>query len=147
DTRRLLKSRRFLLLLVVFVAGVLAQGWAMPTMEGSDESVHTTYVELLRRENRLPDRSTFRSNATRQESGQPPLTYWLAAQAANLLGAPSTDPDTLYAHLQTIRNTWLSPPDAWNRRDNLNHYQHGRDESAFGLPDAVAANRILRLTS
>jgi 4-amino-4-deoxy-L-arabinose transferase-like glycosyltransferase len=141
------QHRAFLVLLLVFMVGVVAQGWAMPTMEGSDESVHTTYVELLRQENRLPDRATFRTNSTRQESGQPPLTYWLAAQVANLVGAPSTDPDTIYNHLQTIRNTWLTPPDAWNRRDNLNHYQHGRNESAFGLPDVVATNRVLRLTS
>ena len=141
------QHRPFLLLLVVFAAGVLAQGWAMPAMEGSDESVHTTYIELLRRDNRLPDRASFHENSTRQESGQPPLTYWLAAQVANALRLPSTDPDEIYAHLQSIRNTWLTPPDAWNRRDNLNHYLHGRDESAFEQPDVVAANRVLRLTS
>jgi len=141
------QHRPFLLLLVVFAAGVLAQGWAMPVMEGSDESVHTTYIELLRRDNRLPDRASFHENSTRQESGQPPLTYWLAAQVANALRLPSTDPDEIYAHLQSIRNTWLTPPDAWNRRDNLNHYLHGRDESAFEQPDVVAANRVLRLTS
>lgn len=141
------KNRRFLLLLLVFAVGVVAQGWTLPVMEGSDESVHTTYIELLRRENRLPDRATFHNNSTRQESGQPPLTYWLAAQVANTLRLPSTDPDEIYAHLQAIRNTWLTPPDAWNRRDNLNHYLHGRDESAFAQPDIVATDRVLRLTS
>lgn len=145
--RPLSTHRRFIVLLALFVAGVLAQGLALPAMEGSDESIHSTYTELMRRGFQLPDRATFRTNATRQESGQPPLTYWLAAQGANALQLPSRDPDALLAHLNSIRNSWLTPPDAWNRRDNLNHYLHGPNEIAFGAPDVVTTDRALRLTS
>jgi hypothetical protein len=134
-------------LLALFSVGVLAQGWAMPLMEGSDESIHNTYMEVVRRENRLPDRRNVRENSTRQASGQAPLTYWLAAKAANLAGVPSTDSDDLLAHLYTIRNDWITPPDGWNRRDNLNHYFHGANESAFGAPDIITTGRFLRLTS
>src|SRR5688572_16982734 len=100
-------------------------------MEGSDESIHSTYIELLRHENRLPSRLDVRQSSTRQESGQPPLTYWIAARIADGLRLPSTDDGALLEHLNSIRNTWLTPPDSWNRHDNLNHYLHGDNERAF----------------
>jgi hypothetical protein len=138
---------RLALLLLVFTVGALAHSLTMPMMEGSDESLHNTYMEFVRREGRLPSRENVRETSTRQASGQAPLTYWLAAQMANLAGLPSTDSDALLAHLYTIRNDWITPPDGWNRRDNLNHYFHGAGESAFGAPDVVATGRFLRLTS
>lgn len=134
-------------LLLLFIGGVVAQNFTLPIMEGSDESIHNTYVEVVRREQRLPDRVNVRENSTRQASGQAPLTYWLAGLVADAVGAPSTDSDALLAHLYTIRNDWITPPDAWNRRDNLNHYFHGTNESAFGAPDIVATARVLRWTS
>src|SRR5690606_27039717 len=102
---------------------------------------------LMRRGFQLPERDNVRESATRQESGQPPLTYWLAAPVANAPQLPSREPDDLLDYLYTVRNDWLTPPDAWNRRDNLNHYFHGPGEVAFGAPDIVMTNRVLRLTS
>lgn len=141
------KHRRFLLLLGLYIIGVLVHGATLPVMEGSDEPIHYTYVELVRTDHRLPDRTNVRQNSTRQESGQPPLTYWLAAQTANLLNLPSPGDDEALAHMYTVRNEWITPPNPLNRRDNMNHYLHGRGESAFGNPDIVTAIRALRLTS
>ncbi len=143
--RRLVaEHRRFLVLLALFVVAALIHQMALPTLEGSDETLHLNYVNLLRNENRLPDRATFATNSTWQESGQPPLGYWAAAQFLRLFNLPDL-PDDLLSRLTPVRNWWFTPPDRWNYRDNFNLYYHGPDEQAFGHPEVVINNRVARL--
>jgi hypothetical protein len=103
----------------------------------------------LRNEGRLPDRASFVENSARQESGQPPLTYWVAAQFLRLLNLPMHT-DDLPKILNPLRNLWFTPPDRWNRRDNLNLFFHGpreREGQVFGHPEVVLGNRAARLLS
>jgi 4-amino-4-deoxy-L-arabinose transferase-like glycosyltransferase len=141
--------RPFLVLLALFISGVLAYQTTLPPMEGPDEPVHYTYVEHLRATNSLPDRTTYTTNSTRQESGQPPLVYWLAGLPLRVMNFPIRDGEALLDTLYNrIRNRWVVPNiHTDNRRDNLNLYDHGRDEAAFGMADVVTANRIMRLTA
>ncbi|MEP7289020.1 MAG: glycosyltransferase family 39 protein [Chloroflexota bacterium] len=134
------------LLLVVFTAGVLAHQLALPVMEGNDETMHYNYITWLRMTWRLPNRAANATNMTRQESGQPPLTYWVAAHVFDLLQLPHNNIDLL-RDMETARNPWFTPPNWWNRRDNFNQYFHGIDEKAFGQPDIVTGDRVARLLS
>jgi 4-amino-4-deoxy-L-arabinose transferase-like glycosyltransferase len=142
------KHRRFLLLLALFIAGVLIHQFTLPLFEGSDELEHYNYVEYLRTDQTLPDRDLHLENTTRQESGQPPLTYWLGAQVLNALNLKSPGDEYLFDYAQTVRNRWNKPVNPWlNRNDNLNYYFHG---AAFTSPDVsnvFAVNRVLRMTS
>ncbi|MCC7450347.1 MAG: glycosyltransferase family 39 protein [Anaerolineae bacterium] len=145
--RRLLTAhRRLLVLLALFVIAVLIHQMTLPTLEGSDETLHLNYVNLLRNENRLPDRATYLTNSTWQESGQPPLGYWVAAQFLRLFNLPNL-PDDLLQRLTPVSNHWFTPPDRWNYRDNFNLFYHGLDERAFGHPEVVINNRVARLPS
>jgi len=145
--RRLLTAhRRFVVLLALFVIAVLIHQMTLPTLEGSDETLHLNYVNLLRNENRLPDRATYLTNSTWQESGQPPLGYWVAAQFLRLFNLPNL-PDDLLQRLTPVSNHWFTPPDRWNYRDNFNLFYHGPDERAFGHPEVVINNRVARLPS
>jgi 4-amino-4-deoxy-L-arabinose transferase-like glycosyltransferase len=141
------KHSRFLLLLALFFAGVAARQMVLPVMEGSDEHLHYNYVEWLRTENRLPERATYMENSMVQESGQPPLTYWLYTLPLRLLNMPSVDGLEVMAHLHAVKNRWISPHNPWNRSDNVNIYYHGPGEAAFGRPDIVAIARNMRLFS
>lgn len=136
--------RRFLVILLLFTLGVAVQQAVLPVLEGNDEELHFNYVNKLRNENRLPDRASFATNTTLQESGQPPLGYWVAAEALRLFNVPPR-PEKL--DLSHAINPWFTPPDPNNRRDNMNLYLHGIGESAFGYPEAVTADRVMRLAS
>lgn len=140
------KHIAFLFLLVLFIGGVLAHQATLPTMEGYDETLHYNYIVRLRADNRLPDRDTELTNGTRQESSQPPLTYWADAMLMNLFNVPPDKADPL-TELDGVRNMWFTPPDEWNRRDNLNVYYHGSGEVVFGHPDIVTGDRVARLMS
>ena len=137
------------LVLVLFVAAVLAAQVLTPVMEGMDEPVHYNYVEYLRTYHQLPDRGTYLTNNTRQASGQPPLVYWLDGLPLRLLNVPVENGEALLDNLQqTVRNRWIVPNmDTDNRRDNLNLYYHGRDEEAFGHPAVVYKVHLMRLVS
>lgn len=139
--------RNFLLLLGLFIIGVLARQAILPVMEGGDEPLHFNYVEWLRAENRLPERANYIANSTVQESGQPPLAYWLYGLPLRLLNIPTQDGLEVLAHLQRVKNRWHNPPDPQNRTDNMNIYYHGPNEQVFGRPDLVLTNRIMRLFS
>lgn len=133
-----------LLLLLLFSAGVLAQQRVLPLIEGSDESLHYIYIEHLRAAGTLPDRHTRLTNPTRQESGQPPLTYLIGAALSEVLRLPRLDaPETLYAQLGKARNPWNTPGNIWNPIDNRNYYY------SVGVPDEriVGAMMTLRLMS
>jgi|GEM_PF-2306341 len=136
----------FLLLLVLFVAASLAHQRALRVMEGSDEPLHYNYAELLRSENRLPDRATRTTNSTQQASGQPPLAYWIGSLWLRVLNLPSVDGDVVLNHIGNVaQNRWYSPHQPWNTGDNHNVYLHGRGETAFNYPDIVTTDRALRL--
>jgi hypothetical protein len=110
---------RFLMLLALFALAVIVHQSVLPPLEGSDEILHYTYVEWLRAENRLPDRLSIATNCTRQESGQPPLTYAVGALLLNLLNVPTVDCDQAMQYSEAITNPWKNPMVAWNRVDNV----------------------------
>jgi len=145
----LMGSLRIALLLLLFALAVLIAQYSTPVMEGMDEPVHYNYVEFLRAENQLPDRTTYLTNSTRQASGQPPLAYWLTGLPLRLLNSPFEDGQTLLTTLNhDLHNHWVVPNmDTNNRRDNLNLYYHGRDEQAFENPLVVYKVHIMRLVS
>src|SRR5258708_17891290 len=136
----------FIAFLALFIGGVLAPQMTMPVMEGYDETLHYNYVTRLRADNRLPDRASELTNGTRQESSQPPLTYWADGLMMNLFNVPPDKADPL-TELDNARNLWFTPPDEWHRRDNLNVYYHGPGEAVLGHPDIVTGGRLARLAS
>ncbi|MEP7285733.1 MAG: glycosyltransferase family 39 protein [Chloroflexota bacterium] len=146
-----MRSLRFWLLLGLFVAGALLHQAVHPVMEGLDEALHYNYVTLLRTENHLPDRATRDYNSTRQESGQPPLTYWVAARFLDLLNLPATDSD-VRTDLRQALNPWSFPrigiqPGTIRRNDNHNLYYHGVAEQAIARKDIVQSDLAARLPS
>ena len=140
-----LKHRRFLVLLSMFILISSIQQLTLPAFEGGDEGLHQNYVTWLRVNGTLPDRSTSLTNSVQQASGQPPLFYTAGAALLNLLQVPATDGDMLWSQLQAIRNPWYAPPDQWNPVDNRNVYLHAEGDQQLNLPNAEQANRILRL--
>ncbi|HVO44403.1 MAG TPA: glycosyltransferase family 39 protein [Aggregatilineales bacterium] len=146
STHRLKTYSRLLVILLLFTAGVLLQEFTMPVMEGYDETLHYSYVERLRTDRQLPDRAAERTNSTRQESGQPPLTYWTMAVFLDLLRVPMPSTGALRS-LDPVRNMWFSSVNPWRGDDNANVYYHGVDENLFGHPDVVAGDRAARLVS
>ena len=147
DRRRWLRSHNpFLILLALFiVAGVLTQ-LSLPPLEGVDETLHDNYVVRLRADGMLPDRSTNRTNGTRQESGQPPLTYWVMASFLNVIGAPLDRQDPL-SELNSIRNLWYTPPDPWRRTDNENVYLDDAHGNLIAFPAVGDNDRRARWVS
>lgn len=135
-------------LIGLFAAAAIVHLLNFGAFEGSDELIHYNYVQLLATEGRLPDRATYLTNSTRQASGQPPLAYWVASVYLRALNLPTMDGLALYDYVEnTARNRWYFPHQPYRRGDNQNVYYHGRDETGFGIPDIVAANRALRLLS
>ena len=139
-------NRRLVLLLALFVMGVLIHQAVLPPLEFPEEHLHLNYVELLRVENRLPDRAAFLTNSTQRESGQPPLVYWLAGLPLRLLNLPPLDGDAVMRYLESVKNPWYTAANLWNRADNMNFYLHGADERGLSRADIVNAVRVLRLT-
>src|SRR5579859_2417815 len=142
---------KFCVLMLLFVAGILAYQRALPVLEGNDELWHYNYVNWLRLTWRLPDRSTPLTNPMRQETGQPPLRYGLDALIFDALGLPTQgleggEPGG-NGNLSDVSNPWFTPPDWSNRRDNFNLFFHGQDERGFGHPDIVLDDRVGRLIS
>lgn len=142
-------SLRITLLLLLFALAVLLAQYLTPVMEGKDEPVHYNYVEFLRQQNQLPDRTTYLTNSTRQASGQPPLVYWLTGLPLRVLNPAFEDGQALLDNLyHAVHNNWVVPNmDTANRRDNLNLFYHGRDEQAFENPLVVYKIHIMRLVS
>jgi hypothetical protein len=139
--------KRFVVLLCLYVFAVLFTQLTLPVLEGTaDEQFHLSYVLYLHAEKRLPDRQTYVTNSTRQESGQPPLTYWIAATALDLLGFKlyvGHLPNDLY----DVRNLWFLTYTPNRRTDNINYFFHSENERAFKHPEVVFANRVTRLLS
>src|SRR5262245_1316413 len=141
------KHQRFLLLVLLYLVAVIATQATLPVLEGTaDEQFHLNYVLWLQGEKRLPDRTTYVSNTMQQESGQPPLTYWVAATTLDLLGIPAYHGNPLNDVYES-RNLWFTPPDWARRTDNFNYFFHGENEQAFKHPQLVLADRIGRLLS
>ena len=75
------------LILAAFVALSALYVWAIPPLEGSDEFEHFAYVTWLIEQRAFPIQGEAGWNSSvRQESGQPPLYYWLASLPARLAG-------------------------------------------------------------
>src|ERR1041385_5699989 len=91
-------------LLLVFVAGVLAHQAALPTLEGNDEALHYNYAVYVRETHQLPDRNVIDKNTTQQETGQPPLTYVVDAVLFDLLKLPNQSASD--AEMSPERNRW-----------------------------------------
>jgi 4-amino-4-deoxy-L-arabinose transferase-like glycosyltransferase len=138
--------RRFLVLLLLFTLGVLAEHAVLPVMEGGDEYLHYNYVQYLLRENRLPERSTYLTNSMQQQSGQPPLVYWTAALFMRLARLAPDDDDALWERFGTHKNPWYAAPDQWNRIDNRNLFFHGGGDQAFETPTIERIDRLIRFT-
>jgi 4-amino-4-deoxy-L-arabinose transferase-like glycosyltransferase len=134
-------------LLLLFTLGVIGQMTVLPPAEASDELLHYTYVELLRAEKRLPDRFSHEDNCTRQESGQPPLTYMLGAVMLELLNAPRVDCDVAMAYFNYIDNPWKTPMDGWNRVDNAISFLRLQNVTEFPQADINYSLVLLRLIS
>src|SRR5688572_11559572 len=85
-----LNRHRFYLIviLLMFAVGVLLHQLTLPILEGNDETLHYNYVLWLRLYKVLPDRTTRTTNMVRQETGQAPLVYWVAATVLDFLNAP-----------------------------------------------------------
>ncbi len=129
---------RLLALIALFVAGAWVQGRALPPREGGAEWLQLNFAALLRPERRLPTRATFLENPTRQQSGQPPLTYAVAALA---LPTAPYDRAQLAVEIERYSNNWFAPPNKYNRRDNNNVFYPGNPALT---PTIVAANRGAR---
>lgn len=138
------KHKRFLVILLLFIFGVLVQQAMLPVLEGNDEEFHYNYLTWVRSQDRLPDRLTYRTNGINQMNGQPPLTYWLTGTLLDILNLPSSGPKV---DVSEIHNPWGAPLTRWRRTDNLTLYMHGPDEILFGHPEAVSGIRVARLIS
>lgn len=114
---------RFWVLLGVFVIVAAGQAFVFPPMEGSDEPLHFAYVEHLRAGWQLPQRTTYLENCTRQQSGQPPLVYGLAAGVLELAGAPRAGCDAVFDYyFGQTDNRWLLTPNPYRRDDNNTNF-------------------------
>lgn len=68
--------------------------WAIPPLEGSDEFEHFAYVTWLIEQRDFPIQGEAGwASPVRQESGQPPLYYWLASLPTRLAG---TQPPVIF---------------------------------------------------
>jgi 4-amino-4-deoxy-L-arabinose transferase-like glycosyltransferase len=134
--------KRFLLLLALFTVGVVAQVFVFPPMEGSDEPLHFGYMAHLLEAKRLPDRTTYLENCTRQQSGQPPLTYAIAAIVLSAFPVPDCD-DTFAYYFEQTNNPWLLTPRPMRRDDNNTNFLPIADvPPPQGLPVTLYAARL-----
>ncbi|MBP9502542.1 MAG: glycosyltransferase family 39 protein [Candidatus Promineofilum sp.] len=75
------------LVLAAFVLLCAIYVWSIPPLEGSDEYEHFAYVTWLIEQRTFPIQGEAGwYSSVRQESGQPPLYYWLASLPARLVG-------------------------------------------------------------
>jgi Dolichyl-phosphate-mannose-protein mannosyltransferase len=135
---------RFLILLGLFIAAVLAQRVVLPAMEGGDEYLNYNYVQFLVDENRLPNRATHLSNSMQQQSGQPPLMYWTASLLVRLFKLPM---DGSLERYEARKNPWYAPPNPWNRTDNRNLHFQGADDQSFITPDMERSDQAMRFAA
>ncbi len=152
-----MRGRRALLrhmALLLIVAAVLAHQTSLPVLQGSDEAVHFNYITRLMAGEGLPDRAAYLTNEARQASGQPPLAYLFYALWGRILRLEPIDGSQVLDHLrEEIHNPWYQPHQVWNRIDNVSYLIHGDDdargirEAAFGWPELVQQDRLLRLAS
>ncbi|MEO1668387.1 MAG: hypothetical protein AAFU54_27375 [Chloroflexota bacterium] len=129
-----------LALITLFLAGAWTQGRVLPVLEGGDEWLQLAYAEHLRMTGTLPDRTASETAPYRQQAGQPPLTYALAALA--MWGNPPIDTAQMYDDLQRDSNNWFTPPDRFNRRDNNNVFYLSNEPA--NTPEIVRAVRAAR---
>ena len=139
------KSSKLALVMLLFTLGALAYQSSLPVLEGNDEVRHYNYAVWLAETWRLPDRATHEANIMGQETGQPPLTYWVDAVLWRALNLPIEEANN--AILDPVRNPWFTPPDWSHRNDNFNQLLHGPEEKALAHPLIARADRVGRLVS
>jgi len=140
------QHRRLLLLLALFTVTALVYQINLPVLEGNDETHHFNYINWLRTQRTLPDRVDPTSSGAMQESGQPPLAYWITAVFLDVLNVPRQSGDVMKLAADA-RNPWSPVAERWRPTDNINLFLHGDNESAFGHPDIVSGVRAARLVS
>ncbi|MEL7234837.1 MAG: glycosyltransferase family 39 protein, partial [Chloroflexota bacterium] len=107
------------LLLALFIAGTITQSLTFPIGEGSDEPLHFAYVAYLREHRTLPDRTNYLENCTRQQGGQPPLMYGLAAGLLDAVRVPNPGCDATFSYFfEQTDNPWALTPNPTRRDDN-----------------------------
>ncbi|MEK9164389.1 MAG: DUF2142 domain-containing protein [Chloroflexota bacterium] len=137
------QQRRTLLALAALVGLYFALGSAYaaaaPAFEKPDEEWHFAYVAYLLDKGSLPPISSDESiNPARQEAGQPPLYYLMAAAAARILRLDTTRPP--------LRpNPYWAYPAPGTVNDNKNRFVHARGELASEDFRAVFWLRYLSL--
>lgn len=108
-----------------FVALAALYVWAIPPLEGSDEFEHFAYVTWLIEQRSFPIQGEAGWNTpVRQESGQPPLYYFLASLPARLAG---TQPPVVFRPNPYFRYD-LDP----TRPDNKNTALHYPTDTGGG---------------
>lgn len=86
--------------------------WLIPPFEGPDEAQHFAYLSWLINENSLPPQGDVAwSNGIEQESGQPPLYYFIASLPVRLVAL--NDPPAIYRPNPYF--VGVLPPDNHNR--------------------------------
>lgn len=145
--RRLRTHKRFATLLALFILAVLIQQAVLPPMEGGDEYLHFNTVQFLAAEGRLPDRTQYQTNSTRQQSGQPPLVYAAAAVVVRVFNLPLIDGLEMLDRYESLKNFWYTPPNAWNRTDNRNLHFQGAGEQSFVTPEVEQVDRVIRVVA
>src|SRR5664279_5625185 len=100
------ESLKLALVMLIFVLGTIAHQSSLPVLEGNDEVRHYNYAVWMAETWRLPDRATHETNVMGQETGQPPLTYWVDAVVWRALNLPLAEASN--AELDPVRNPWFT---------------------------------------
>jgi 4-amino-4-deoxy-L-arabinose transferase-like glycosyltransferase len=135
---------RFLILLGLFIAAVIVQHAVLPAMEGGDEYLNYNYIQFLVEQNRLPDRASYLSSTMQQQSGQPPLMYWMTSLLIRLFNVPM---DGSLERYEALKNPWYAPPNPWNRTDNRNLHFQGAGDQSFATPVTERSDQIMRFAA
>ncbi len=130
---------RPLIILLLFWQAALHYLLVTPAFEGPDEPEHFGFVTELRQNGYLPDANRSMQNLARQESGQAPLHYLLAALWSRF--APDYTWDG-----QLPKNPWHLFVIPLSASDNPNYFMFGPDQIPAN-PTIEAALRWQRFIS
>jgi hypothetical protein len=117
-------DRRFALILILYLLLGLYYIWQVPPFEGPDEGEHFAYIEWLVAGNGFPPQGDAAwETPVRQEAGQPPLYYLLAAAPATITGI--TEPAAVY-RLNPYAFTGPAPHQLGDNDNRALHYGNDR---------------------
>jgi 4-amino-4-deoxy-L-arabinose transferase-like glycosyltransferase len=124
DIRQWSSGRWFTLILTLYFLLGLYYIWQVPPFEGPDEGEHFAYIEWLVAGHGFPPQGNAAwETPVRQEAGQPPLYYLLAAVPATITGI--TDPAAVY-HPNPYAFTGSFTPDLRDNHNRTFPYPDGR---------------------